>query len=79
SGVLAARTVPGAVLDHTAAVAQALSLATDGTATLAGDAGRVAVHPRSLCVHGDSPDAVAVARTIRAELDNAGVEMGAFT
>ena len=31
---LAARAVPGAVLDHTAAVAQALSLATDGTATL---------------------------------------------
>ena len=79
SGALAARAVPGAVLDHTAAVAQALSLATDGTAAVAGDAGRVAVHPRSICVHGDSPDAVAVARTIRTELDNAGVEMGAFT
>ena len=43
------------------------------------NAGRVAVHPRSICVHGESPDAVAVARTIRTELDTAGVEMGAFT
>jgi UPF0271 protein len=32
----------------------------------------------SVCVHGDSPDAVAMARAVRAELERAGVELRPF-
>ena len=74
---LADRRRPGALLEHDAAVAQAVALVTTGLAT-AHDGTPVAVHPRSLCVHGDSPGAVALAREIRAELERAGVRIEAF-
>ena len=77
-GTLVPRTEPGAV-HHTVAavVAQALALAVDGTArTLDGDA--VAVPVRSLCVHGDTPGAVAMARAVRAALTEAGVRVAPF-
>ena len=74
---LADRAEPGALLDHDAAVAQALALATTGVATAA-DGSPVAVHPDSICVHGDSPGAVALAREIRSELERAGVRLEAF-
>ena len=65
-GSLVPRGEPGAVLDDPAAAAeQAVRLAA---------AGRV----RSLCVHGDSPGAVAIAAAVRAALDDAGVTVAAF-
>ena len=42
------------------------------------DGSRVTVHAESVCVHGDSPGAVAMAQRIRADLAAAGVELGAF-
>jgi 5-oxoprolinase (ATP-hydrolysing) subunit A len=33
---------------------------------------------RSLCVHGDTPGAPAIARLVRAELEAAGIEVRAF-
>lgn len=75
--MLVDRREPGAVLAHDDAVAQALALATTGIAmTPAGEPARV--HPRSICVHGDSPGAVALAREIRAELLQAGVRLEPF-
>lgn len=71
------RSAPGAVLEHDAAVTQAVALATTGLAMLA-DGTMVPVHPRSICVHGDTPGAVALAREIRAELGRAGVRLEAF-
>jgi len=35
------------------------------------------VDAASLCVHGDSPDAVAMARAVRAALDAEGIEVRA--
>ena len=32
----------------------------------------------SICTHGDSPGAVEMARAVRAELESAGVTIGAF-
>ncbi len=77
-GTLVPRTEPGAVHHAVATVAaQALSLAVDGTArTLEGAS--VAVPVRSLCVHGDSPGAVAMARAVRAALADAGVRVAPF-
>ncbi|MDG3010283.1 LamB/YcsF family protein [Rhodococcus sp. D2-41] len=79
SGDLVPRSEPGAVLGQRAALAQALSLATSGTAAVAGTGDRVTVPARSLCVHGDSPDAVAMARAVRAALVEQGIEIRPFT
>lgn len=64
AGTLVPRDQPGAVLgDVDEVVSQALRLA-----------GQV----DSLCVHGDSPDALALVRAVRAALADAGHEVGPF-
>ncbi|HLS77208.1 MAG TPA: 5-oxoprolinase subunit PxpA [Nocardia sp.] len=82
SGRLAPRGVPGAVLPADEAVAQALAIATRGEARVVPGEGperaSVPVRARSLCVHGDSPAAVEMARRIRAALAEAGVPVKAF-
>lgn len=56
---------------------QAVALARDGVTTaLTGEP--VSVRARSLCLHGDSPDAVATALRVRAALEDAGVRLEAF-
>ncbi|PXX65682.1 UPF0271 protein [Nocardia tenerifensis] len=77
-GTLAKRGLPGAVLDTDSAVAQAVSIAVSGTARTVDDSGDVAVRAASLCVHGDTPAAVEMARRIRTSLDEAGVPVEAF-
>ncbi|MGW4364861.1 LamB/YcsF family protein [Nocardia takedensis] len=74
---LAPRGTDGAVLSPDAAVTQALSLAVSGRARAVGG-GEVAVRAGSVCVHGDSPSAVEMARRIRAALDEAGIPVEAF-
>ncbi|MFD7842038.1 LamB/YcsF family protein [Nocardia sp. NPDC059764] len=76
-GLLAPRGLPGAVLGADAAVAQALSIAWHGKAT-AVDGGAVVVTAASICVHGDTPAAVDMARRIRAALDESGTPVRAF-
>ncbi|GGK54480.1 LamB/YcsF family protein [Nocardia camponoti] len=77
-GSLAPRGVDGAVLAPDAAVAQANSLALSGTARTVDGPGTVAVSVASLCVHGDSPAAVEMARRIRVSLDDAGIPVQPF-
>ncbi|MFF3568838.1 LamB/YcsF family protein [Nocardia jiangxiensis] len=77
AGTLVSRSRPGSVLDSESAVAQAVSIASDGKARDV-DGAAVAVPARSLCVHGDSPGAVAMARAIRSALTERGVELRAF-
>ena len=77
-GTLVPRSRPGSVLDTESALAQAISIAVDGTARDLNGAS-VAVPARSLCVHGDSPGAVAMARAIRSALTGKGIEVRAFT
>ncbi|WP_282818653.1 LamB/YcsF family protein, partial [Curtobacterium flaccumfaciens] len=57
--------------------AGARRMATDGGATAA-DGSEIAVRADSVCVHGDSPDAVAMARAIRALLTEHGVTIAPF-
>jgi 5-oxoprolinase (ATP-hydrolysing) subunit A len=52
-------------------------MATDGRVETV-DGGEVAVEIRSLCIHGDTPGAVALAKAVRAALDRAGVRLEAF-
>ncbi|QKJ18456.1 5-oxoprolinase subunit PxpA [Microbacterium hominis] len=74
-GTLVPRSRPGALLDDPDAVAaRAVRLVRAGTVT-AVDGSEVEVDAASLCVHGDSPAAVAMARAVRAALDAAAVEV----
>ena len=77
-GRLVSRREPGAVLHDPRQVAtRAVVMATEGRVETA-DGGEVAVQVRSLCVHGDTPGAVDLARAVRAALDEAGVALEAF-
>jgi 5-oxoprolinase (ATP-hydrolysing) subunit A len=78
-GRLVPRGTPGALIDdHQAVVAQALSMARSGTVT-ATDGTVVGCPVESICVHGDTPGAVALARHIRDALESAGQRLAAFT
>jgi UPF0271 protein len=55
-----------------------VTLVVDGYVT-AVDGARVTVQADSLCVHGDSPGAVAIATAVRSALAQAGVRLAAFT
>ena len=77
-GRLVSRREPGAVLDDPGRVAaRAARMATEGRVGTV-DGGEVAVEVRSLCVHGDTPGAVELARAVRAALEAAGVVLEAF-
>lgn len=77
-GTLVPRGRAGAVVtDPDAVVERSVELARSGTvASLAGT--RIEVRARSLCVHGDTPGAVELARRVRRRLEESGVRVGAF-
>ena len=77
NGLLVPRQMPGAVLhDRTAIAARAVRLAEAGE-ILAVDGGTIKTTARSLCIHGDTPDAVEIARAVKTGLAAAGVEIRA--
>ncbi|MFG2308388.1 LamB/YcsF family protein [Streptomyces sp. NPDC048566] len=77
-GTLLPREREGAVLtDADAVVERSLGLARDGwVAARSGE--RVDVRARSLCLHGDTPGAVGLARRVRERLESSGVRVEAF-
>jgi UPF0271 protein len=76
-GGLVPRGESGALLDDPDLVAaRAVRLALDGEVE-AVDGAVIRADAASLCLHGDSPAAVAMARAVRAALDRAGVEVRA--
>lgn len=77
-GTLVSRREPGAVLHDEAEVAERMvRLATDGVLR-AVDGTDVRVEAESICLHGDTPGAVAMAAAVRAGLESAGVEIRPF-
>lgn len=77
-GTLVPRSQPGALLhDPDEVAARVLRAARDGVLT-AVDGTELAVAAGSVCVHGDSPGAVAMARAVRAVLADAGLEPRPF-
>ncbi len=77
-GSLVPRGSPGAVLTDPSAVAdRAVRMVTTGSVTAA-DGREVPVRVRSLCIHGDTPGAVALAVAVREGLEAAGVRLTAF-
>ncbi len=77
SGRLVPRDEPGSVLSPGAAIDQALLLAREGRVVSA-DGEEVPVAADSICVHGDTPDAVELARAVRAALESEGLAVGPF-
>jgi UPF0271 protein len=77
-GSLVSRRLPGSVIHDPDLVAQRmLRMVTEGRIT-AVDGTDVAVEAQSICVHGDNPAAVALARALREKLSAGGVELKAF-
>lgn len=78
-GTLIPRGRPGALLDDPAAVAaRALRMVTAGLVAAAGGT-VVPVRADTICIHGDTPGAVALAGAVRAALDTAGVTVAPFS
>ncbi|MEW2360232.1 5-oxoprolinase subunit PxpA [Spirillospora sp. NPDC029432] len=77
-GRLVPRREPGAVVhDPAAVVERAVRMAVDGT-VVAVDGSEIRLDARSICVHGDTPGAVELARAVRAAVTEAGVAAEAF-
>jgi len=78
-GTLVSRRLAGAVVhDPDEVVRRSVQMATEGTVT-AVDGTIVKVDPQSLCVHGDTPGAVDIARRVREALREAEVEVSPFS
>ncbi|HVV12931.1 5-oxoprolinase subunit PxpA [Amycolatopsis sp.] len=78
-GTLVSRRQPGSVIHEPEEVLRrVVRMATEGT-VVAIDGSVVKVEPESVCVHGDTPGAVEIARGVRDALAGAGVELRAFT
>ena len=71
-GGLVPRHRPDAVISDPDAVAEQVTRMVGDAEVIADDGRRVAVAPDSICVHGDSPGAVELARRVRSALEDAG-------
>lgn len=77
-GTLVPRSKPGAVIHEVGEVIErSVRLATEGTAVaITGEV--VQMRADTLCLHGDTPDAVTLASALRTALEKAGVELVAM-
>ena len=77
-GSLTPRAMPGALItDEDLAVAQVLRMVRKGLVR-ATDGSEVAIRAETICLHGDGPRAVALARRLRTELAAVGIGVKAF-
>ena len=78
TGRLVPRSLPGAMIEDDGAAADRIItfLQSGHMPTL--DGVSIPLRAHSICVHGDSPHAVMMARTVRMRLTNDGVEVGSF-
>ncbi|MBT2551359.1 LamB/YcsF family protein [Arthrobacter sp. ISL-65] len=77
-GTLTSRSQPGSVLEDPEAVAARVLQMTTGEAITAIDGSDLLINAESVCVHGDSPGAVAMAVAVKRALDAAGINIKAF-
>ncbi|MGY1714523.1 LamB/YcsF family protein [Geodermatophilus sp. SYSU D01106] len=77
-GTLVSRRLPGAVLtDADEITRRCVAMATGGEVRDV-DGGLLRLAPDSICVHGDTPGAVDIARRVRSALTDAGVDLAPF-
>jgi UPF0271 protein len=77
-GTLVSRRLPGAVLHDPAEIARRCVAMAAGAPVADVDGGPLVLTPESICVHGDTPGAVDIARRVRAALTEAGVALAPF-
>ena len=78
AGALVSRRESGAVMHDPAEIAaRCVQMATEGTVR-AVDGSTVSADAGSICVHGDTPGAVAIAEAVRAALHGAGLTLQPF-
>ena len=77
-GTLVPRSQPGALVTDADEVARRVVRMVVDREVAAVDGSTVSVTAESVCVHGDSPGAVAMAEAVRAALDAAGVSVEPF-
>ena len=77
-GALVSRRLPGAVLHDADEIARRCVAMATGEPVVDVDGGELRLTPDSICVHGDTPGAVDIARRVRAELERAGVALAPF-
>lgn len=74
-GTLLSRRLPGAVISDPEEVSQrALRMAAEGR-IIAVDGSSIDIEAQTLCVHGDTPSAVDLVRTIRETLESNGIQV----
>jgi 5-oxoprolinase (ATP-hydrolysing) subunit A len=77
-GTLVPRSEQGAVIsDEASVVARVVRMATENL-VIADDGSEVWLTPQSICLHGDTPGAAALARQTRTALEDAGIHVQAF-
>lgn len=77
-GGLVSRHEPNSVLSDADVIAQRVVQMALDRSVVAADGSTITVDARSMCVHGDTPGAVAIASAVRRALDGAGVDIEAF-
>ena len=77
-GRLVPRGKPGAVLRDPEQIAQRVAVMVCSGTVTAVDGTVIQLEVESVCVHGDSPGAVAIAQAVRHGLTESGVELAAF-
>lgn len=78
AGTLVSRREPGALLSDPALVADRVRRLVVGRELLATDGSILTMDVESVCLHGDSPGAVEISRSVRNALERAGVEVRPF-
>ena len=78
-GSLVSRSIPGAVLEDPDQVAEHVLRMVTESAVRTIDGSVLKIRAESICVHGDSPGAVAMATAVKSALGDAGVSIRAFT
>jgi UPF0271 protein len=77
-GTLVSRRLDGAVLHDPAEIARRCVAMAAGEPIRDVDGGELTLQPDSICVHGDTPGAVEIARQVREALTTAGVALAPF-
>lgn len=77
-GQLIPRDRPGALIAEAAVAAERVLAMVQAGGLLTADGTLLPTRIDSVCVHGDSPHAVTMARAVRARLDEAGIGLAAF-
>jgi UPF0271 protein len=77
-GTLVPRRLPGAVLHDATDIARRCVAMASGEPVADVDGGPLVLRPDSICVHGDTPGAVGIARQVRDALARAGVALAPF-